>query len=135
MENENINIDVVKIKKTRNRKCKYTDEERAQKVKENQRKYRQKTEVKERMAKYYIERYHNLPTDEKQKLINNISSYMKEKYNNMTDEEYNIFLVKCRPYKNKYNKTKAEQKKIEKEKEKEKENNNIEINKEVYIFV
>ena len=135
MNNENKIFEVVEIKKTRNRKSKYTEEERKQKYKEYQRNYHQNPEVKERMAKYYIERYHNLEEEDKKIYVAKINEFMKQRYNNMNDEEYNNYLVKCRPYKNKYNKTKAEQKKIEKEKEKEKENNNIEINKEVYIFV
>ena len=133
MENNKDINEVVKIKKTRNRQSKYTEEEKRIRRNLNQQKYKQKPEIKEKLSKYFSEKYKNMNEEDKKKLIENKSKIIKEKYKNMNDEEYNKFLIKTRPYKNKYNKTKAEQRKIEKEKNKE--NNNIEVNKEVYIFV
>jgi hypothetical protein len=142
MENKKDIIEVVKIKKTRNRQSKYTEEEKRIRRNLNQQKYQQKPEIKEKLSKYYSEKYKNMNEEDKKKLIDNKSKIIKEKYNKMNDEEYNNFLIKSRPYKNKYNKKKAEEKKKEDERKIYNDSiktieyyNKLNENKEVYIFV
>ncbi len=111
-------------KKTRNRTSKYTEEEKKERLKASQAKYFNKQEIKERQSQYYKERYENLTEEEKKKYMENTLT----KYYNMTDEEYKNFLIKCRPYKRKYNHKKADEKKLLEEEQKKiinKERENI----------
>ena len=93
-----INIEVVKVKKTRNRPCKYTEEERKQRAKEARKKYYNKPEVHEKMINYFNTKYNEMTDEEKEKLI----EYNKIKYSNLSEEEKKEFLIKTRPYKRKY---------------------------------
>ena len=98
MENENILNSDVKIKKTRNKPSKYTEEEKKERHKEAAKKYYEKNEVKEKILKYYKDKYEKMTDEERQNYIN----HYNEKYKNMTEEEKQIFLIQCRPYKKKY---------------------------------
>ena len=97
-ESSNINIEVVKVKKTRNRPCKYTEEERKQRNKEARKKYYNKPEVREKNMNYFNIKYKEMSEEEKQKLIEN----NKIKYSNLSEEEKKEILIKTRQYKRKY---------------------------------
>ncbi len=88
----------VKIKKTRNKPSKYTEEEKRERHKEAVKKYYEKDEVKDKVLKYYKEKYENMTVEERKNYIDKCMI----KYHNMTDEEKKEFLIKCRPYKKKY---------------------------------
>ena len=97
-ESSDINIEVVKVKKTRNRQCKYTEEERKQRNKEARKKYYNKPEVREKNMNYFNIKYNEMSEEEKQKLIEN----NKIKYSNLSEEEKKEILIKTRQYKRKY---------------------------------
>ncbi len=104
MSSENLIIlnSDVKIKKTRNKPSKYTEEEKKQRQREANKRYHDKEEIKERHKEYYKKRYENLTEEEKRDYINKSVNNCMIKYHNMTEEQKKEFLIKCRPYKRKY---------------------------------
>ena len=105
MSDIEINLEINKKKPC---KIKLTEEEKKARFKESQKKYINKPEVKEKRNEYYKAKYHELDEEAKKKFNHKLIT----KYYNMTDEDYQNYLIQCRPYKRKYSQKKAEEKKI-----------------------
>ena len=101
-------IQIKPEKKKRNKTSKYTEDEKKERAKEAHKKHYKKPDVKVKRNDYYKARYHELDEEAKKKFSQNFLT----KYYNMTDEEYQTFLIQCRPYKRKYGQKKTEERKI-----------------------
>ena len=105
MSDIEINLEINKKKPC---KIKLTEEEKKARFKESQKKYINKPEVKEKRNEYYKAKYHKLDEEAKK----NFSHNFLTKYYNMNDEEYQNFLIQCRPYKRKYRQKKIDENKL-----------------------